>query len=124
MRSRGLGEQPYATVPAGGGLCRLKPAFQAGGAIGGAGRRALRACGPRAGLKTGGPERRVIAAGGTVRAGALARGSGGWWFERSRDLGEEAYVTPPAGGGLCRLKPAFQAGGAMPAWRRSGRCAA
>ena len=124
-----LAKQPYATPPAGGGLCRLKPAFQAGGAIGGGGRRALRACGPRAGLKapTGrlasGPGRRVIAAGGTFGVGALTRECGGWWFLRSRDLGERAYGTPPAGGGLCRLKPAFQAGGAMPAWRHSGRCA-
>ena len=87
MRPRGLGEQPYATVPAGGGVCRLKPAFQAGGAIGRAGRRALRASGPRAGLKTGGPGRRVIAAGGTVRsrgAGARVWGFVVCAFARSR----------------------------------------
>ena len=65
----------------------------------------------RAGLETGGPRRRVIAEAGTFRAGALTRRSGGWWFVRSRDLGEEAYATPPAGG-------------AMPAWRRWRRCAA
>ena len=61
-----------------------------------------------------------MAEAGTFQAGSAIEAG----FARSRDLGEQAYGTPPAGGGLCRLKPAFQAGGAMPAWRRSGRCAA
>ena len=100
-----------------------------GAPCGGGARRAVRACGPRAGLKapTGrlasGPSRHAITEAGAFQPGASSRRSGGWWFVRSRDLAEQAYATAPAGGGLCRLKPAFQAGGAMPAWRRSRRCA-
>ena len=151
LRSRDVGERGDVTPPAGGGLCRLKPAFQAGGAIGRGARRGLRAGGPRAGLKTGGPRRHAIMEAGMVRAGALPWRFGGLWFLRSRDLVEQTYATPPAFGGLCRLKPAFQAGGAVrgrsgtrfaglrpacrlkpafqaggavPAWRASGRWAA
>ena len=70
------------------------------------------------------PAARAMPAGGRRSEGVASRRSGGWIFLRSRDVGEQTYATPPAGGGLCRLKPAFQAGGAVPAWRASGRWAA
>ena len=84
---------------------------EAGAPCGGGAGRALRACGPRADRRS------------AFQAGGLPRRSGGWWFLRSRDPAQRPYATPAASGGLCRLKPAFQAGGAMPAWRRPGRCA-
>ena len=40
---------------------------------------------------------------------------------RSRAIPANEVVPPPAGGGLCRLKPAFQAGGAITArWPARG----
>ena len=119
-----VGSMPRSEPPGSGWGCDVRGAerracrsgdrrSKPGAPCGGGARRALRACGPRAGLKTGGPRRRAIAEAGTFQAGALPRHSGGRWFLRSRDLGEQAYATPPAGGGLCRLKPAFQAGGAI-----------
>ena len=75
--------------PACGGLCRLKPAFQAVGAIWCWWRCVVRppAAGC-AGLKTGGPS-------------------------RGCDLVFVAVCCPRAFGPLCRLKPAFQAVGAI-----------
>ena len=70
------------------------------------------------------PAARAMPAGGRRSEGVAFRRSGGWIFLRSGDRGEQTYATSPAGGGLCRLKPAFQAGGAVPAWRASGRWAA
>ena len=96
LRLRDVGEQGDVTLPAGGGLCRLKPAFQAGGAVRGAGRRALRAYGPRAGLKTGGPRRHAVTGAGMFQAGALPRESGNRWFVGSCDRGERADVVSPA----------------------------
>jgi len=32
-----------------------------------------------------------------------------WWLRRTRHRAEQPYAIPPASGGLCRLKPAFQA---------------
>ena len=51
--------------------CRLKPAFQAVALSGGTALRALRACGPRAGLKTGAPSHRVIRRNGSTRSAGL-----------------------------------------------------
>ena len=50
---------------------RSKPGVPRGEAA----RRVLRACGPRAGLKTGGPSRHAITEGGTFQAGGAVRGS-------------------------------------------------
>jgi len=42
------------------------------------------------------------------QAGASSCRAGGWWSLRLRHRAELPTATPPASGGLCRLKPAFQ----------------
>ena len=72
------------TSPAWGGLCRLKPAFQAIALSGGVAVRDFARL------------RRAVPAEAGVPSHCAVRG-------------EWPYVTSPAWGGLCRLKPAFQA---------------
>ena len=69
------------------------------------------------------PAGRAMPAGGRRSAGWRLGGLGVGYsaFARSGRADIRDFARQ---GGLCRLKPAFQAGGAVLAWRASGRWAA